>query len=267
MKSDRKIALGGILFIALALASGCHKKTPVVAAVPITPKVQIAEPPKLNPPVIAEFAVEPSSIDRGQTALLRWQVTDATQIDIDQGIGAVAASGQRHVSPADSTTYALIARGPGGEAAATATVAVMLPPPPVPKPQIVPQTFTERLSSEVRDIYFDFDKSSIRPDAEAALTANGGALQSILRDFPTMTVVVEGHCDERGSAEYNIGLGDRRATAVKEFLGGLGIEPERLISISYGKERPQCSESSEECWQKNRRVHFGPGESQRAKTD
>jgi hypothetical protein len=92
---------------------------------------------------------------------------------------------------------------------------------------------------------------------------NADALKAIFKDFPGVNVVLEGHCDERGSAEYNLGLGDRRSTSVKEYLEQLGIAAERLISISYGKERPQCTEENEECWQKNRRVHFAPGENQK----
>jgi peptidoglycan-associated lipoprotein len=121
----------------------------------------------------------------------------------------------------------------------------------------------ERLAKEVRDAYFDFDKSTLRPDAREALMRDAEALKAILHDFPTANAIVEGHCDERGSAEYNMALGDRRAAVAKTFLGDLGVPIDRLPSISYGKERPQCTESNEECWQKNRRVHFVPGEDQR----
>jgi peptidoglycan-associated lipoprotein len=131
-------------------------------------------------------------------------------------------------------------------------------PPPAPAP-----TIAERLAKEVGDIYFDFDKSDIRPDARDALTADAAALKLIMRDFPNTTVVIEGHCDERGSAEYNIALGDHRATTARNFLRDLGVPAERLLSISYGKERPQCTESNETCWQKNRRVHFVAGEEQK----
>jgi len=85
-------------------------------------------------------------------------------------------------------------------------------------------------------------------------------LKAILSDFPGATIMVEGHCDERGSAEYNLGLGDRRASSAKEFLVSLGLPGDRLKTISYGKERPQCTEADETCYQKNRRVHFSPGQ-------
>jgi len=118
----------------------------------------------------------------------------------------------------------------------------------------------QRLSSDVQDAFFDYDKSDIRSDARDALTRDAGALKAILSDFPTAVIMLEGHCDERGSAEYNLGLGDRRATSAKEFLQSLGVPGDRLHTISYGKERPQCTEQNETCYQKNRRVHFSPGQ-------
>ena len=112
----------------------------------------------------------------------------------------------------------------------------------------------------MQDIYFDYDSSTIREDARATLSRNSEALKSLLSEYPNAAITVEGHCDERGSAEYNLGLGDRRATAVKEFLVQLGVSADRLKPVSYGKERPQCTDSSEACWQKNRRAHFSAGQ-------
>ena len=112
------------------------------------------------------------------------------------------------------------------------------------------------MAREVQDIYFDYDKSEIREDARATLHRNADALKRILNDFPSAVISMEGHCDERGSAEYNMGLGDRRATSAREFLVQVGVPAERLKPISYGKEKPQCFESNESCWQRNRRVHF-----------
>jgi peptidoglycan-associated lipoprotein len=107
---------------------------------------------------------------------------------------------------------------------------------------------------------FDYDKYDIRDDARNVLTTNANALKAILGEFSGATIMVEGHCDERGSAEYNLGLGDRRATAAKEFLVQLGVPEAQLRTISYGKERPQCTESNEDCWQRNRRAHFTTGQ-------
>ena len=108
--------------------------------------------------------------------------------------------------------------------------------------------------------FYDYDKSDIRSDARETLTRDADLLKGILSEFPSNTIMVEGHCDERGSAEYNLGLGDRRATAAKDFLVQLGTPGDKLRTISYGKERPQCTESNESCWQRNRRAHFSPGQ-------
>jgi peptidoglycan-associated lipoprotein len=118
----------------------------------------------------------------------------------------------------------------------------------------------QRLGSDVQDAFFEYDKSELNSEAREALTRDATALKAILSEFPNATLMIEGHCDERGSAEYNLGLGDRRASSAKEFLVSLGVSGDRLKTISYGKERPQCTESTEACWQKNRRAHFSPGQ-------
>jgi len=256
-----------IICLALAFAlfaAGCKKKAP--APPPPPPPAPVVTPPPPPPPaapVISQFTAEPDSIQRGQSSTLRWTVTgQANNISIDQGIGVVQATGNRRVLPDNSTTYTLTASGPGGNTTARATVNVTAPPPPPPPP---PPTQTKPplsdvLSSQVQDAYFDYDKSDIRADARDALTKDAAALKTILNDYPGATIVVEGHCDERGSAEYNLGLGDRRSTAAKDFLVQLGVAADRLKTISYGKERPACTEHTESCWQMNRRAHFSPGQ-------
>lgn len=112
------------------------------------------------------------------------------------------------------------------------------------------------VAREIQDAFFDFDKSDIREDARSSLTRNADALKRIFSEYSSGSVLIEGHCDERGSAEYNLGLGDRRATSARDFLVQLGVPADRLRTVSFGKERPQCTESNEECWQKNRRAHF-----------
>jgi peptidoglycan-associated lipoprotein len=184
-------------------------------------------------------------------------------MSINQGIGAVQGTGTRQIFPSSTTTYTLSVSGPGGSDAATATVTVTAPPPPPPPPpppKPATRSLTDRIQSELQDAFFDYDKSDIREDARSTLTRNADALRSILNEFSGAVVTIEGHCDERGSAEYNLGLGDRRATAAKEFMTQLGVSGDRLRTVSYGKERPQCTDANEECWQRNRRVHFSPGQ-------
>jgi peptidoglycan-associated lipoprotein len=156
-----------------------------------------------------------------------------------------------------------VPEAPAGPVMAAVPAPLPLPPPAEPRRLPPPRSLGERLSSEVQDAYFDFDKFHIRDDAALALVRDAEALKIIFDDFPDTTVVLEGHCDERGSAEYNLALGDRRASAAREYLEHLGVPVHRLITVSYGKERPQCTEATEECWQNNRRVHFVPGETQR----
>ena len=110
----------------------------------------------------------------------------------------------------------------------------------------------ENFDREVKDAFFDFDKSDIRPEARENLTKSA----DFLKANPSVTFTIEGHCDERGSVAYNLGLGDRRANAVKDFLVSLGISVDRIKTISYGKERPFCAEHDESCWQQNRRGHL-----------
>jgi peptidoglycan-associated lipoprotein len=251
--------------LALALtmfAAGCKKKVPVQAPPPPPPPAPVAPAPTPAAPVVAQFTAEPTSIQRGQSSTLRWEVTgQVTSVSINQGVGTVQRTGSSRVSPSDSATYTLTATGPGGSATGTATVNVSAPPPPPPPPPPAPaRTIDQVLASDVQDAYFDYDKTDVRADARDVLSRNATALKAILTEFPNASIVIEGHCDERGSAEYNLGLGDRRSSAAKEFLQGLGVSPDRLKTISYGKERPQCTDQTEACWQKNRRVHFVAGQ-------
>ena len=250
-----------LLVIGLSLTgmtTGCRKK--VAVAQPAPPPVQEPAPPPAPSLPTASLSAEPALVEAGQAVTLKWFSTDATDATIS-GLGAVAVEGTQEVQPSQSTTYELVATGPGGSAKASATINVIAPPPPLlPPPQVEPKSLLVRLQTELSDAYFDFDASTIRDDARTSLEKDAEALRSILTDFPNAVIVLEGHCDERGSAEYNVGLGAQRASSVSAYLAALGVQADRLRTISYGKERPQCNESTEACWQMNRRVHFAAGE-------
>jgi peptidoglycan-associated lipoprotein len=216
-------------------------------------KKKVAPPPPPPPPPppapTASLSASPNSIDKGQSATLSWQTTNATDVSID-GIGAVQANGSQQVTPSDSTTYHLVAKGSGGTQEATARVTVNAPPPPPPPP---PSPSEEELFAQhVKDIYFDYDTDAIRPDQQSSLQGDA----QFLSQHPNIQFTVEGHCDERGSTEYNLALGDRRASAVKNAVVQAGVAAGRVKTISYGKEKPFCTESNESCWQQNRRGHF-----------
>lgn len=257
----RKVSAIVLAFSLSFFAAGCKKKAP---APPPPPPPPVVKTPAavIERPNITQFEAEPTTIEKGQASTLRWAVSGQTSgISIAPGIGSVDASGNRQVYPSTTTTYTLTATGSGGTSTSTATVRVTNPVvPPPPEAKAPSRTLADILKSDVTDGFFDYDKSDIREDARAVLTRNADVLKSVLSQYPNAVVIVEGHADERGSAEYNLGLSDRRATAAKEFLVQLGVPADRLKPVSYGKERPQCTESNEGCWQKNRRAHFEAGQ-------
>ena len=233
------------LFVALAglsLMGACAKKVP-----PPAPAAE-APPPPAAP--TASVSVNPTTVAQGQSAALTWQTSNATDVSID-GIGAVQPSGSQQVNPADSTTYHLVAKGAGGTQEATArltvTPAAAQAPPPAPSP-----TDEQLFESNVKDIYFDYDKADIRADQQASTQGDA----TFLAQHSNMNFTIEGYCDDRGSTDYNIALGDRRATATKAALVQAGVATSRIKTISYGKEKQFCTEATEACWQQNRRGHF-----------
>jgi peptidoglycan-associated lipoprotein len=222
------------------MLGACKKK----AAPPPPP------PPPPPPTPTASISVNPNSIQAGQSASLSWETTNATDVSID-GIGAVQPNGSQSVSPTESTTYHLTAKGSGGNQEATArlTVTQAQAPPPPPTPSV---TDEDLFSQNVKDVYFDYDKSDLRPDQQASVQADA----QFFSQHANMNFTIEGHCDERGSTDYNLALGDKRASAVKDALTSAGVSASRIKTISYGKEKPFCTESNEACWQQNRRGHL-----------
>jgi peptidoglycan-associated lipoprotein len=188
-------------------------------------------------------------VQKGQSATLSWQTSGATDVSID-GIGAVQSSGSQQVSPSDSTTYHLVAKGSGGTQEATTRLTVS--PPPVAESHTPSPSEEDLFGQTVKDVYFDYDKSDISSMQQSAIQADA----QFLSQHSGINFTIEGHCDERGSTEYNLALGDQRASAVKTALVSAGVSANRVKTISYGKEKPFCMESNEQCWQQNRRGHF-----------
>jgi peptidoglycan-associated lipoprotein len=242
-------SLGSVTLLALLAlvfaVSGC--KHPVAAAPPAPPLP--AAPPPAQPTVTLQASVP--VIQQGQSSTLNWSSTNATSLNLTPSVGTVAPQGSTSVTPTDSTTYTITATGPGGSANANVRITVT-PPPPPPAAAAAQPSSEELFAREVQDAYFDLDKADIRPDARNALSMTA----QFLRSYPNIKVVLEGHCDERGSTEYNLALGDRRAQAAKDFIVSLGVAADRVQTVSYGKERPFCTEHNEMCWQQNRRGHF-----------
>ena len=233
------------LFLVLALAGlimigGCKKKVQ-----PAPPA-----PPPPPPAPTASLTANPAAIQQGESTTLSWSTRNATDVSID-GLGSVEPVGSKQVTPTASTTYRLVAKGEGGTQEATARVTVTAPPPP-PTPPAPSLTEQQLFSQNVKDIFFDYDKYDITPADQATIQADA----EFLKSHPNITFTIEGHCDERGSTEYNLALGDNRANAARQALVQLGVPADRIRTISYGKEKPFCTESTEQCWQQNRRAHF-----------
>ncbi len=139
---------------------------------------------------------------------------------------------------------------------ASTPTAATAPTPRPTTPDAATRARIDQLLARIEDAYFDYDKHTLRTDAIEALRKDSTELRDILKDYPDYKLTIEGHCDERGSAEYNMALGQARAEAAKEYLVQVGIPGPQLGVVSYGKEKPACQEQTEDCYQKNRRVHI-----------
>jgi len=128
---------------------------------------------------------------------------------------------------------------------------------PAPRyPNAATRARIDELLAKIEDAYFDYNQHTLRPDALKALQADSTELRDIVTQYPDYKMTIEGHCDERGSEEYNMALGDQRAKAAKDYLVGVGIPDAQLSVVSYGKDKPVCEDHDEACWQRNRRIHI-----------
>lgn len=253
-----------LIMCCLVVLSGCKKKTAVVTpppppqtAKPAPPPEPSAPPlaPRVNTPRIDSFVAEPTRIERGQSITLRWATTESESVTIDQGVGQVPNEGSRQLFPGATTTYVMIARTGNLMDTRSVTVEVTAPGPST-APAKPADTGIATLIGQLQDVYFDYDMSEFRDDARRAINTDADLLKRIFAADPRVNFVIEGHADERGSAEYNVGLADRRATVTRDALIQLGVNGSRLRTISYGEDAPVCRDATEECWQKNRRAHL-----------
>ena len=238
MKLQKVFVFVFALSVVLVMA-GCHHQQKPVAKIN-TP------PPTVPPSPTANLMVTPATVDHGQSAKLSWHTQNATTINID-GVGTVTASGSMNIMPSDSTTYHLTAKGDGGSTEANARITVNA------RKVATGITDEQLFAQNVKDVFFGYDNYQVSADQETALNTDA----EFLAQHPNMKLVIEGHCDERGSEDYNMGLGDSRANIVRDILAKHGVTADRVHTISYGKERPFCTKTEDEsCWKENRRAHF-----------
>jgi peptidoglycan-associated lipoprotein len=235
-----RILVSVLLVFALIDVTGCKKK--------VTPPPAAIAPTVVVPAPTAQIIATPTVITEGGSAVLNWSTTNATSASIE-GIGSVPTSGTKTVTPTYSTSYSLQAKGSGGTANATVRVTVN-PAPPVAA--AYSPSAEEEFRANVQDIFFNYDKYDVNADSQAILTKDAQYFFS----HGNVKIVIGGYCDERGSNEYNLALGQNRGESAKKVLVNAGVDASRIRVISYGKEKPFCTEASEACWQKNRRAGF-----------
>jgi peptidoglycan-associated lipoprotein len=235
----RAVALIAGATAMLAIA-GCHKKAaPPPPAPPITSSA---------PAPTASITAQPETINPGQSVVLAWRTTDATSANIS-GLGSVPTSGTRTVQPTESTDFTITATGDGGTVNATARVTVNSAAASAPtEGNITDDVFHQN----VKDVFYDYDSYDVNTQGQSTISQDA----NFLNQHPEIKVVIGGYCDERGSTEYNLALGENRANAAKQALVTAGVSPDRLRTVSYGKEKQFCTEHNESCWQQNRRAQF-----------
>ena len=241
MKFSYRIVVPVLTLTVLLSLAGCKKKS-----APLPPSETAPASSSTGVAPTALITATPNVITAGDQVQLAWRTTDATTVTIE-GIGQVPSSGVKTVTPTASTSYHLVVSGPGGTTDAETRVTVN-PPPAVTVPTTT-MSAEDEFRSNVQDVFFDYDTYDVRDDQMARVTHDAAWMNS----HPNVKIVVGGYCDERGSSEYNLALGQKRADSVREALISAGVAANRVRVISYGKEKPYCSESTEECWQSNRR--------------
>lgn len=224
---------------------------PTVQAVVPPPAPVVSAPAPVAPS--DNLTVVPPSITKGETATLTWTSANATNCDIQPGIGAVQPQGSMTVTPADSTAYNLTCTGAGGSATSAAQISVTAPTPAVPvvAPAPVPAPAEKLCKPATLDIHFDTNKSNIKPKYHQELKT----VADFLKEFPNATGVIEGHTDNVGKKAANVALSQRRADSVRDYLiKNFGIAPERLKAIGYGPSRPIADNKTAAGKAKNRRI-------------
>jgi peptidoglycan-associated lipoprotein len=214
--------------------------------------VDVPEPPVVALPGL-EARIEPELIQEGESALLTWEATNADRVVIDHNIGSVEVSGRIRFFPEGTTSYEVAAEGAGGTMVKNVTVEVLMDE-IISEEDLTGRPLREQFESFVQPVFFKYDRTELTSEARNALNESIGWLTR--SENAQVRFLIEGHCDQRGTEEYNLALGDKRAQTVRAYLLEGGVDGGRMRTLSLGEERPFDSRQTEQAWALNRRAHF-----------
>ncbi|MEE8350222.1 MAG: OmpA family protein [Acidobacteriota bacterium] len=259
LQNHRPRAWFALAFLVLLTAVSCGGRPPPLLRSPVPtqptaspPPVDVPTPPAVTPPDL-EVRIEPDVIQQGESALLTWEATNADRVVIDHNIGSVETSGRIRFFPDGTTRYEVAAEGAGGRVVRNVTIEVI-------RDEIISEEILtgvplgEQFENSVRPVFFSYDSATLTPSSFAILDESIDWLMK--PENLQVRFLVEGHCDQRGTEEYNLALGDRRAQTVKAYLLAKGIQGGRVGTLSLGEERPFDLRQTKPAWALNRRAHF-----------
>lgn len=253
------LSLGVVLFT----LTQCGKRPPPLPPPIAAPTSTTSSPTETAPTRDAllepelDYRIEPESIHPGESALLTWTSRHADSVSIEPAIGPVDLSGRIKFFPEQTTTYTISAVGPGGSIQREVTVRVGAAgqgPSGIREDDLLNLPLAQQFKAAVKPVFFGFDSAELSAEAKATLDANISWLSQ--SGNAQIRFVLEGHADERGSEEYNLSLGDRRAAVVEEYLKAQGISASRMSSFSMGEERPFDPGTTDQAYALNRRTEF-----------
>ncbi len=257
MRNLTRQLLSGLCLLALLTGLGCGRRPPP-APRPEAPPTPTAAPDS-DPSVMAGPAPEldvlivPSLILEGESAMLSWEARNSDRVSINNNIGLVELSGKIKLFPDETTSYNVIAEGLGGRVAKTIIVEVFKDD-TLSMDDLRDLPLEEQFDYFVKPIFFPYDSAVLNKEASLTLDENADWLTR--PENLGIRFLIEGHCDQRGTEEYNLALGDTRAQTVLAYLARQGVDLSRVRALSLGEERPFDLRQTEEGWRLNRRAHF-----------
>lgn len=257
MRNFTRLLPSGLCLLALLTVLGCGRRPPPAprAEAPPTPTSAPTSDPSMmdSPAPELDLLIVPSLILEGESAMLSWEARNSDRVIINNNIGLVELSGRIKLFPDETTSYDVIAEGLGGRVVKTIIVEVFKDE-ALSMDDLKDLPLEEQFDYFVKPVFFSYDSAVL--SEEASLILDGNADWLTRPENLGIRFLIEGHCDQRGTEEYNLALGDTRAQAVLAYLARQGIDLSRVKALALGEERPFDLRQTEEGWRLNRRAHF-----------